>query len=820
MKELHLICNAHIDPVWQWDWQEAVGVTLSTFATAADLCEEYPSFIFNHNEALLYQWVEANDPELFRRIQRLVREGRWHIMGGWYLQPDCNLPDGESMIRQITAGRIYFREKFGVEPQVAASLDAFGHSRGLVQILRQAGYTGYVMMRGDEELPPAFRWQGYAGSEIPAVRLLTCYNTPLGKSADCIRDYIRSMPDEEIHFRFWGVGNHGGGPSRKDLDDLTILQQGMKTHLLHSTPEAYFRTLHPEQLPIRAGELGPVFVGCYTSMIRLKRLNRRLEGVLYTAEAAALLALQQKGAAYPKDKLDTAQQALLFCQFHDILAGTCTESAEESAVQRQHTGLQLAEECLYSSMYFLCRDEPSARPGETPLFVFQPLPASVPTYVECEFMLPDQNWDEEEMNVAVWCDGTEIPSQVLKEESNINLDWRKRIGFLASLRPMGITRFDLKLYKQKPPLRRVWKPVEELVSIETEWGGVTLRGTDGSMACLRRDGHALAADGFARLWSYTDTADPWSMQQTELGSDPQPFTLLAGKELAAFSGCTGGDIQALQIVEEGTVLTRVQMLLGCGSTRACVQFTVFRQQPWVDLEIRLYGLEPNKLCRLALPLAGNGWTFLGQDIAGVKVLCTERQEQVVQQWAAVTDSGGIRLGIVNDGIGGVCIRDGQLFLTLQRTPAYAAHPLPGRPLFAEQQFRPHMDRGLRIARFRLLPGPLTEEELDRQAQSWNTPPVVTPLFPRGNGGERTAMTVDGARLMAFRPALDGDGYILRLLRNRPDAGEVMVDWPAGGLHLRIKLDGYQIQTVRVTGGQAILCDLLEYPIQQDGERLC
>ena len=108
MKKLHLVCNAHLDPVWQWEWEEGLAAAIATFRTAAELCEEFEGFVFNHNEALLYVWIEEHDPVLFKRIQKLVRQGKWHIMGGWYVQPDCNMPAGESFVRQILLGKTYF----------------------------------------------------------------------------------------------------------------------------------------------------------------------------------------------------------------------------------------------------------------------------------------------------------------------------------------------------------------------------------------------------------------------------------------------------------------------------------------------------------------------------------------------------------------------------------------------------------------------------------------------------------------------------------------------------------------------------------------
>ena len=129
-RTVHLVSNAHLDPVWLWEWEEGAAEALATFRAAADLGEQFDDYIFCHNEAILYQWVEQYDPALFKRIQRLVRRKRWYILGGWYLQPDCNMPAGEGFVRQLLVGRRYFREKFNVRPTTAVNFDSFGHTRG------------------------------------------------------------------------------------------------------------------------------------------------------------------------------------------------------------------------------------------------------------------------------------------------------------------------------------------------------------------------------------------------------------------------------------------------------------------------------------------------------------------------------------------------------------------------------------------------------------------------------------------------------------------------------------------------------------------
>ena len=182
-KKVRMICNAHIDPIWQWEWEEGASAALSTFQSAANLLNKH-DYIFCHNEVTLYKYTEKYAPALFREIQSLVKEGKWHIMGGWFLQPDCIMPCGEGIVRQIREGEIYFKEKFGVKPTAAVNFDPFGHSRGIVQIMAKCGQTGYLFMRPYGKYMPfpqlalpdeCFIWEGYDGSRVKASRI-TEYN--------------------------------------------------------------------------------------------------------------------------------------------------------------------------------------------------------------------------------------------------------------------------------------------------------------------------------------------------------------------------------------------------------------------------------------------------------------------------------------------------------------------------------------------------------------------------------------------------------------------------------------------------------------------
>ncbi|RKY10140.1 MAG: hypothetical protein DRP65_07045 [Planctomycetota bacterium] len=245
-----MICNAHLDPVWLWEWEEGAATAISTFRTTAELAENDKAFIFNHNEVTLYKWVQEYEPSLFKKIQKLVKQDKWHIMGGWYLQPDCNMPSGESFVRQILLGNNYFKKHFGVKPKTAINFDPFGHTRGLVQILAKSGYDSYLFGRPTEEWldlkSHKFIWVGLDGSETMATRFLGWYNTSLGEAAEQIQERIEQNSEHDMFAMLWGVGNHGGGPSKKDLRDVNkLIEKTTDRRIIHSTPENYFKLLNP-----------------------------------------------------------------------------------------------------------------------------------------------------------------------------------------------------------------------------------------------------------------------------------------------------------------------------------------------------------------------------------------------------------------------------------------------------------------------------------------------------------------------------------------------------------------------------------------------
>ncbi|MGP0586994.1 glycoside hydrolase family 38 C-terminal domain-containing protein [Paenibacillus timonensis] len=815
MKKLHLLSNAHLDPVWQWEWEEGAAAAISTFRAAADFCKEYEGYIFNHNEAILYQWVEEYEPALFTRIQTLVREGKWHIMGGWYLQPDCNMPSGESFVRQILLGREYFREKFGVQPTTAINFDSFGHTRGLVQVMQQAGYDSYIFMRPDEfpALPARdFIWEGYNGSRLMAHKIEGSYNSALGKAHEKIGEWLGNHGDEPIGLIPWGVGNHGGGPSRLDLDRIGEMMQRPEScggfEWVHSTPEAYFLELPiAKALPSYAGDLNPRFVGCYTSMIRVKRRHRRLENELYLTEKMLSAAALQHGLPYPAEELRAALRDLMMAQFHDILPGTSIQPAEEAALHLLSHGLETASRLKTRAFFALAAGQPKAQPQEYPVLVYNPHPFPVRGIFECEFMLEDPNWGEGFSNPVVYRDGVPVPCQVEKEESNLPLDWRKRVVFATELAPLSMNRFDCRIEM------RDHKPIPTL---REENGAYRFRSEDLEVAINARTGlideyriqggESLLQPGAFAALALLDNEDPWRMDTHAFRDVVGRFELMDPAEGSAFSGIQA-TLPSVRVIEDGLVRTVVEAVFRYRDSFLVQTYKLPKQGTEIEIGLRVYWNEKDTMLKLAVPtvFGGNG-QFCGQTAFGISELPDDGTEAVAQRWVSVLGRtpGGVQrmLTCVNDGIYGCDYVDGELRLSLLRSPGYCAHPIGDRPILAQDRFSPRIDQGEHRFTFWLGAGEPAERatRVDREATAHNERPYALSFFPSGEGELSKSLLELGdevIQLSAFKQAEDRKGYIVRLFEPTGQARKTTIAIPSMGIREEVHLGGFEIATYRI-----------------------
>jgi len=828
---IHLVCNAHIDPVWLWEWEEGAAEALGTFRAAADLCEEFEGFVFNHNEAVLYRFVEEYEPALFERIRRLVRAGRWYVMGGWFLQPDCNMPSGESFVRQILEGKRYFADRLGVEPTTAINFDPFGHTRGLVQILAKSGYDSYVFCRPglvDCPLPATdFRWIGYDGSEVRATLATSHYNSPPGKARERLEAWRKEHGDVPVSLLLWGVGNHGGGPSRVDLTELAAaMRESTAGAVLHSTPERYVaahRRANPE-VPPHAGDLNPWAVGCYTSMQRVKRAHRRLESELYTAEKLAIAAFAQELAPYPRRELREARLDLVWSEFHDSLPGSSIQAVEESALRSLHHGLELTSRVRARAFFALSTGQLEAREGEFPLLVLNPHPFPIEGTLECELQPQWAHWTTGYLNPSLFRGRTELPCQQEKERSNIDEDHRKRIVFRARLEPGVVNRFDCRLEMVEARPARKLRERNGRIRFRTDELEVVIGARTGLVERYRAHGVDVLQPGALRPLVMCDDADPWGMRVRSFRRRAGTFRLLSREAAQRFSPVPGPPLPSVRVIEDGPVRSVVEALFGFGDSFLCQRYELPKTGTELGVETRVYWNEKDRMLKLSVPTTLRDPAFLGQVAFGVAELPRNGDEAVAQQWVALVDEErDLALTCIDDGIHGFDGKGGELRLSLLRAPAYAGHPVaPEWGIVKKDRFTPRIDQGEHLFRFWFDAGPVRErlDAVDREALARNAPPMSLCFFPPGGGAKPKAAVVLSdpvVQLVAGKLAEDSDELLLRLFEPTGRARTTTVSLPFAGAKTRVKLSGFEVKTLcfdRATKRFREV-DLLERPLAKD-----
>jgi len=356
---VRLTGNAHIDAAWLWPWTETVDVVRHTFGTALQLMHEYPQYTFTQSAAAYNQWVEEKYPSVHQQIVDRAKEGRWEMVGGMWVEPDLNMPDGESLVRQLLIGKRYFKTKFGVDVRIGWNPDSFGYTWQLPQIYKKSGIDYFVTQKmawnDTNQLPlKLFWWQSPDGSRVltyfPHDYVNEIEPTRIASDVAIAR---KLNPGAPVMMHLFGVGDHGGGPTRSMLDsglhwtspDRVIPNMKFGTAQdFFSEIETKLDTEHaptwnykemasgaarlpapPEgklSLPVWNDELYFEYHrGVMTTQANHKLNMRQSEEQLLNAEKYSSLAWLF-GATYPNTRLTEAWQKTLFNQFHDLAAGS------------------------------------------------------------------------------------------------------------------------------------------------------------------------------------------------------------------------------------------------------------------------------------------------------------------------------------------------------------------------------------------------------------------------------------------------------------------------------------------------------------------
>ena len=337
---LLMVGHAHLDMNWQWGWDETVSTVIATFKTMLKLLDEYPDFCFSQSQASTYKIVEDYAPELMPQIKQRIAEGRWEVTASAWVETDKNMPCTESILNHIFYTKQYLQEHWGIDPRsldLDFSPDTFGHSAFLPELDTLGGVKYYYHCRGiDAPELVLYRWKAPSGKEILMYKEPYWYNSGIIPAPAIGLPRVAGLCGGlRTGMAVYGVGDHGGGPTRRDLNRAKEMQcWPVFPTLRFGTLHDYFAAAETvrDLVPFVDRELNNIFTGCYTTQSRIKKGNRRSENGLIAAETLCALASRKLDIPYADRSFEKAWQHTLFTHFHDILTGSCKQDSREYAM--------------------------------------------------------------------------------------------------------------------------------------------------------------------------------------------------------------------------------------------------------------------------------------------------------------------------------------------------------------------------------------------------------------------------------------------------------------------------------------------------------
>ena len=801
---LHMIGNAHIDPVWLWRWQEGFHEVKASFRSALDRMKEYDDFLFVSSSAVFYEWVEKSDPAMFEEIRARVAEGRWEIVGGWWLQPDCNIPSGESFVRQALYGQRYFKEKFGRTAKVGYNVDSFGHHAMLPQLLKKSGLDYYVFMRPsphEKGLPNRlFWWESDDGSRVLTYRIPFEYCTwgkDLEKHVRRCAGELREPVNELMCF--YGVGNHGGGPTKENIESIARLnREDIMPKLIFSTPERYFREVESKNwnLPVVHDELQHHASGCYAAHSGVKRWNRRAENLLVSAEKWATVANLVAHQPY-SDGLAHAWKGVLFNQFHDILAGTSLESAYDDARDLYGEALSIAARAQnYALQALAWQVDISEEEGTTPIVVFNPHAFEVSAPVSVEM------WRVKEDEVLLDETGRLVPMQAAQSEATAQ--GRQALTFRADLPPLGYRTYRRTLRATTEPFETV--TANDLV-LENDVLRLELDSETGCIISLRDKEHEseVFVGPAATAVVLEDKSDTWSHNVFKFDKAVGSFTARQTK-----------------LVEHGPVKSVIRVSSGYGASTLTQDFAMYPGSRQIDVRATVNWQEQHKALKLRFPVNIHFMRATFEIPYGHIERFANGEEEAGQSWVDVSgtsrDSGELYgFSLLNDSKYSfdVLVRD--IGMTVLRSPIYAHHD-PVVP--AEGGHYSYIDQGFQTFRYSLLPhaGSWTDAETAKRAAELNTPPqALIATFHDGPLPQTNSfLQVDSSSVVAtvVKRAEDGDAVVVRLFETSKNNARARVTLPFLNRSFDADFGPCEVKTFRIplaTDDPVSEVNLLELP---------
>lgn len=788
-KKLHMIGNAHLDPVWLWNWQEGFQEAKATFKSALDRMEEDEEFVFTCSSAAFYEWIEKNNPAMFAKIAERVKEGRIELAGGWWVQPDCNIPSGEGFIRQGLYGQRYFLEKFGKMAVTGYNVDSFGHNGNLPQILKKSGLDNYVFMRPmplEKGLPGRiFRWKSMDGSEVMTYRIpyeYCSWGKDLEKYTDRLKCELQDGEDELM--MFYGVGNHGGGPTRENIASIHALdlREDMPAMKM-GTMEHFFDTVkkNGKEYPVFIGDLQHHASGCYSVMSRVKRENRRAENKLTEAEGWSAVAQIVEGQPYP-DNFGKAWKGVLFNQFHDILAGTSIPSAYDDASWLYGQAMAVGQENLNYAVQAISWDIDIAQDVTMrPIVVFNShawegtmvIDLEVRGLTNDQFKLTDS-------------EGNVIPAQRIQSEATVN--GQSRLLFTAKLPAMGYEVFRLYLNAEDaqsfPHVKVTENQLENerfVLTFSEETGYMTsLYDKAEELEVLRREG--------ARLTVIEDKYDTWAHNVFKFD-----------RQL--------GDMEPVykKILEDGPVRSTIRVKYRYNQSYAVQDFSLYHDLDYIQVKVRVDWREPCTQLKIKYPVNFNFRRPTYEIPYGYLEKSANGEEEPGQTWFDMTGEHFKKpvmygLAIANDAKYSYNMDIDEMNLTVLKNSVYAHHDPKKLEEDCEYRF---VDDGIQEFSYILIPhtGSWKDAGVTKRARELNVRPLtVIETFHEGRLPQKKSflsLESDHVQICAVKEAEDKDGVIIRAYETKKQAGSALLHADFMGRTQMLSFAPCEIKTIKI-----------------------
>jgi alpha-mannosidase len=802
--DIHLTGNAHIDAAWVWPWTETVDVVRRTFGTALQLMREYPSYTYSQSASAYYEWMAEKYPPIQKDIEARIKQGRWEVVGGMWVEPDLNLLDGESIVRQLLVGTRYMKQKYGATVTIGWNPDTFGFTWQLPQIYKKSGINYFVTQKmgwnETNRLPlKLFYWQSPDGS-----RVLTYfphdYNNPI-QPENLSEDFNvarRENPGLPSMMHLYGVGDHGGGPTRTMLDfgDTWMQPDKVFGHMQYGTAASYFSEMEPKidksSLPIwnyaalaagkgqlpepPAGEISvPIWNdelyleytrGVYTTQAQQKRNMRESEEWLLNAEKwAALDSLT--GADYPAYSLNEAWKKVLFNQFHDIAAGSGVGDLYVDA-QRDYDNVHL----VGNSVQAHALEDLATFIDTTPKSVAINKDSSVPIVVWNSLAWTRQDIVEADVQLPVTNSAIEIVDStnqiVLSQDAGTSTSARRRVVFLAK----DVPALGYRVFYARP------------AAVENKAAAAVQAKVDGKIVTLSNDSLSVVIDlesgCITHLIDRKTGFD--SIAANSCGNDIQAFKDLPSDydawniDPGTFDHYTSlSHVDSAALVEHGPLRATVRTTRTFQHSKITQEITLSAGLDRVDVSNDVDWHEQHVLLKAAFPLGASGPMATYEIPYGSIERPTTRSnsweaakfEVPALRWADLGDAAH-GFSLINEAKYGYDAKDNVLRLTLLRSST-APDPLA--------------DQGERKFAFALYPHALDWKKAQTMHRgyefNYKLEAHAASLHPGALPASHSFVDIAQQNLVltAAKKTEDGDGLLLRFFEWAGEAGTATITVP-------------------------------------------